>query len=95
MLSVPFGVIGSFWSVFIFDYNISVAVTVGFIDLAGVEIETAIIMLKYIDQRVKEAQPSSMEEFILAVRSSAVSRLWTKIMTVSTIILGLIPIFIT
>lgn len=95
MMSVPFGVIGGFWSVFIFGYNISVAVAVGFIALAGIAIETAIIMLMYIDQRVKEEKPSTMEEFILAVKSGAVSRLRPKVMTVSTIILGLVPVFIT
>lgn len=95
MLSVPFGIIGGFWSVYLFDYNMSVAVAVGFIALAGIAIETAIIMLMYIDQRLQEYPPKSLEDFVFGVKHGALSRLRPKMMTVSTIILGLVPIFLT
>jgi len=95
MLSVPFGVIGGFWMVWLAEYNMSVAVAVGFIALAGIAVETAIIMLLYIDQQMREHPPTTFEDLLDNVRHGAAQRLRPKLMTVGTIILGLIPIFLT
>jgi Cu(I)/Ag(I) efflux system membrane protein CusA/SilA len=95
MLSVPFGVIGGFWWLWLADYNFSVAVAVGFIALAGIAVETAIVMLIYIDHEMREHWPDTFEKLLENVRHGALQRLRPKLMTVSTIILGLIPIFLT
>lgn len=95
MLSVPFGVIGGVWWLWLAGYNLSVAVAVGFIALAGIAVETAIVMLIYIDHQMREHWPKSFEELLENVRHGAIQRLRPKLMTVSTIILGLIPIFMT
>ncbi|MEZ5814237.1 MAG: CusA/CzcA family heavy metal efflux RND transporter [Alphaproteobacteria bacterium] len=95
MLSVPFGVIGGVWWVWLAGYNISVAVAVGFIALAGIAVETAIIMLIYLDQQMREHPVHSFEDLLENVRRGAIQRLRPKLMTVSTVILGLIPIFLT
>ena len=95
MLSVPFGVIGGVWWTWLAGYNVSVAVAVGFIALAGIAVETAIIMLIYLDQQMREHPAHSFEDLLENVRHGAIQRLRPKLMTVSTIILGLIPIFLT
>lgn len=95
MLSVPFGVIGGVWWLWLADYNLSVAVAVGFIALAGIAVETAIVMLIYIDHEMREHWPDTFEKLLENVRHGALQRLRPKLMTVSTIILGLIPIFLT
>jgi len=95
MLSVPFGLIGGFWWVWIAGYNMSVAVAVGFIALAGIATETAVVMMIYIDHEMRMAPPSSMTGLLENIRRGAVQRLRPKLMTVGTIILGLIPIFLT
>ena len=95
MLSVPFGVIGGMWLVWLAGYNLSVAVAVGFIALAGIAVETAIVMLIYIDHEMRAHWPKSFEALQENVRHGAIQRLRPKLMTVSTIILGLIPIFLT
>ncbi|MDP2205342.1 MAG: CusA/CzcA family heavy metal efflux RND transporter, partial [Alphaproteobacteria bacterium] len=95
MLSVPFGVIGGVWWLWLADYNLSVAVAVGFIALAGIAVETAIVMLIYIDHEMREHWPDTFEALLENVRHGAIQRLRPKLMTVSTIILGLIPIFLT
>jgi len=51
MLSLPFGLIGGLWAVYLAGYNLSVAVAVGFIALGGIAVETAVVMLLYIDQQ--------------------------------------------
>lgn len=95
MLSVPFGVIGGVWWLWLAGYNLSVAVAVGFIALAGIAVETAIVMLIYIDHEMREHWPDTFEKLLENVRHGAIQRLRPKLMTVSTIILGLIPIFLT
>ncbi len=95
MLSVPFGVIGGVWFTWLAGYNMSVALSVGFIALAGIAAETAIIMLLYIDHEMRDKWPQNMDELIENVRRGALQRLRPKLMTASTIILGLIPIFLS
>ncbi len=95
MLAVPFGVIGGFWWVWLAGYNMSVAVAVGFIALAGIAVETAIVMLIYIDHQMRDHPPADYAALIENIKHGAVQRVRPKLMTVSVIILGLIPIFLT
>ena len=95
MLSLPFGLIGGLWAVYLAGYNLSVAVAVGFIALGGIAVETAVVMLLYIDQQVREHPPRSRQELLDAVVAGAVMRVRPKLMTVGTIIAGLLPIFFT
>ncbi len=95
MLSVPFGMIGGIWCTWLAGYNISVAVVVGFIALSGIAVETVIIMLIYIDHEMRNSWPAYYEDLIANVRRGALHRLRPKLMTVGTIILGLVPIFLT
>ncbi len=95
MLALPFGLVGGIWTVWLAGYNLSVAVVVGFIALGGIAVETAVIMMLYIDAQVRQAQPNTRCEFLEAINQGAVMRLRPKLMTVLTILIGLTPIFIT
>lgn len=95
MLSLPFGVVGGVWAVYLADYYFSVAVGVGFIALAGIAVETGVIMLLYIDQQVLANKPDSTEELFDAIITGAALRVRPKLMTVATTMVGLTPIFLT
>jgi Cu(I)/Ag(I) efflux system membrane protein CusA/SilA len=95
MLSLPFGLIGGVWALYLADYNFSVAVGVGFIALGGIAAETAVVMLLYIDQQVRQQPPEDRKALFNAVVHGAVLRVRPKLMTVLTILVGLAPIFIT
>lgn len=95
MLSLPFGLIGGVWALYLAGYNFSVAVGVGFIALGGIAAETAVVMLMYIDQQVRQNPPKDLKGLSDAVMHGAVLRVRPKLMTVLTIFVGLAPIFIT
>lgn len=95
MASLPFGLIGGLWAVWLAGYNLSVAVAVGFIALGGIAVETAVIMLLYIDSEVRKAEPQSREDLFAAISKGAAMRVRPKLMTVTTIFAGLAPIFLT
>jgi copper/silver efflux system protein len=95
MLSLPFGLIGGVWMLYLAGYNFSVAVAVGFIALAGIAVETAVVMLIYLDHQVRHHPPRNLNELFDAVMHGAVLRVRPKLMTVSVIIAGLLPIFFT
>jgi Cu(I)/Ag(I) efflux system membrane protein CusA/SilA len=92
LLAVPFSLVGAFWLLWILGYNLSVAVWVGLIALAGLDAETGIVMLLYLDLAWKERQPATREEAREAVVHGAVKRIRPKMMTVATILVGLVPI---
>ena len=100
MLSVPFSLVGGVWLMWLLDYNISVAVAVGFIALAGVAAETGVVMLIYLDHaweaiRAKHAAQGSkpaVADLYAAVMEGAVERVRPKMMTVVAIMAGLLPI---
>src|SRR5439155_1375475 len=96
LLSVPFSLIGAFWLLFILGYNMSVAVWVGLIALAGLDAETGVVMLLYLDhawEKFKAAgRMNSMHDLHDAVIEGAVGRVRPKIMTVCAILFGLLPI---
>lgn len=95
MLSLPFGLIGGLWAVYLASYDMSVAVAVGFIALGGIAVETAIVMLLYIDNQVRAHPPTTRGDLIESIMAGAVMRVRPKLMTVLTIVAGLLPIFFT
>jgi len=100
MLSVPFALVGGIWLMWLLDYNLSVAVAVGFIALAGVAAETGVVMLIYLDHawaatRAKclaSGRAPGPADLYLAVMEGAVERVRPKMMTVVAITAGLLPI---
>ena len=96
MLALPFALVGGVWLMWLLHYNMSVAVAIGFIALAGVAAETGVIMLIYLDQAYHERGESGQlrhrDDLDAAVEAGAVGRVRPKLMTVSAIIMGLVPI---
>ena len=100
MLSVPFALVGGIWLIWLLDYNLSVAVAVGFIALAGVAAETGVVMLIYLEhawdsvQRIKlsDGQAPTTSDLAEAIMEGAVERVRPKMMTVVAIMAGLLPI---
>ena len=95
MLSVPFALVGGVWLMWLLDYNLSVAAAIGFIALAGVAAETGVVMLLYLDHswdaRRSDRRPTESGLYE-AVMEGAVERVRPKLMTVTAIMAGLIPI---
>jgi Cu(I)/Ag(I) efflux system membrane protein CusA/SilA len=100
MLSVPFALTGGLWLLYFMGFNMSVAVAVGFIALAGVAAETGVVMLIYLDhaftsvvgRRQSEGRQISDADLYGAVMEGAVERVRPKMMTVCAIMAGLLPI---
>ena len=96
LLTVPFSLVGAFWLLYVLGYNMSVAVWVGLIALAGVGAETGVVMLLYLDHawdRFKaEGRMNTMKDLHDSVMEGAVQRIRPKIMTVCAILFGLLPI---
>ena len=96
MLSLPFALVGGVWLFYIFGFNTSVAVYVGFIALAGLAAETGVVMLVYLDEAVarykSEGHFHTTADLHQAVIEGAVERVRPKLMTVSTTIIALVPI---
>jgi Cu(I)/Ag(I) efflux system membrane protein CusA/SilA len=100
MLSLPFALVGGFWLMYWMGFNMSVAVAVGFIALAGVAAETGVVMLIYLDNALKETsewrttegQNLTRADLHAAIMEGAVERVRPKMMTVVAIMAGLLPI---
>lgn len=100
MLSLPFALVGGFWLMWWLGFNLSVAVAVGFIALAGVAAETGVVMLIYLDHASREVQAECLlerrsftrEDLYRAIMVGAVERVRPKVMTVVAIMAGLLPI---
>jgi Cu(I)/Ag(I) efflux system membrane protein CusA/SilA len=96
MLSLPFALVGGVWFLWLLGYNWSVAVAIGFIALAGVAAETGVVMLIYLDNawqsRRRSSEPRNLGDLYAAVMEGAVERVRPKLMTVSAIMAGLLPI---
>ncbi len=100
MLSVPFALAGGLWLMWWLGFNLSVAVAVGFIALAGVAAETGVVMLIYLDNAMTELQaereaqgrPFIADDLYAAIMAGAVERVRPKMMTVAAIMAGLLPI---
>jgi Cu(I)/Ag(I) efflux system membrane protein CusA/SilA len=100
MLSVPFALVGGIWLLYALDYNLSVAVAVGFIALVGVAAETGVVMLIYLNTALDEARERcreadrdlTVDDIRTAIMEGAVLRVRPKMMTVVAIMAGLLPI---
>ena len=96
MLAVPFSAVGAIWLLWLLDYNLSVAVWAGLIALLGVDAETGMFMLLYLDlayeERRRRGALRSSDDLQQAIVEGAVKRLRPKVMTVTVMIAGLLPI---
>ncbi len=96
LLAVPFSLVGAFWLLYLCGYQFSVAVAVGLIALAGIDAETGVVMLIYLDQayddRVARGAMNNFNDLIAAVQEGAVQRIRPKMMTMAAILFGLLPI---
>jgi Cu(I)/Ag(I) efflux system membrane protein CusA/SilA len=96
LLAVPFSLIGAFWLVWLLGYQLSVAVWIGLIALAGIDAETGVVMLLYLDEayreRAERGQLRNRADLLAAIREGAVRRLRPKAMTLCAILFGLLPI---
>ena len=96
MLSVPLALVGSFWLLYLNGYNLSVAVWIGLIALAGISAETGVVMLLYLDlaydQWKREGKMRTLADLRDAIYHGAVKRVRPKTMTAAVIVAGLLPI---
>jgi Cu(I)/Ag(I) efflux system membrane protein CusA/SilA len=96
MLSLPFALVGGLWFLWALGYNWSVAVAIGFIALAGVAAETGVVMLIYLDHawraRAASGRQPTLADLYDAVMEGAVERVRPKLMTVTAIMGGLLPL---
>jgi Cu(I)/Ag(I) efflux system membrane protein CusA/SilA len=96
LFSVPFSLVGSIWLLYLLNYNLSVAVWVGIIALAGLAAETGVVMIIYLDEayrrRAEEGKMKDSKDLNEAIIEGAVQRVRPKMMTVMTTIIGLLPL---
>jgi Cu(I)/Ag(I) efflux system membrane protein CusA/SilA len=96
MLAVPFSLIGAIWFLYILNFNVSIAVWVGMIALMGLDAETGVFMLLFLDlsyyDMVRQGRMKTFQDLKEAVIHGAVKRIRPKMMTVTTTFMGLIPI---
>ena len=96
LLAVPFSLVGAFWFMHALDFNLSLAVVIGIIALAGLDAETGMVMLLYLDNsfdRFKEqGRMNSLTDLYAAVHDGAVKRIRPKAMTVAAAMIGLVPL---
>src|SRR5258706_11736355 len=95
-LSIPFALVGSVWLLYLLDYRISTAVLVGIIALVGLAAQTGVVMIVYIDhafiKRLKAGKMNDLNDIIHAHTEGTVLRVRPKLMTVSTMLIGLVPL---
>jgi len=96
LLAVPFSLIGAVWALYLLDYNVSVAVTVGLIALAGLDAETGVVMLLYLSlahrRRVEDGRMVTHADLLAAIVEGAAQRIRPKLMTILVNIVGLAPV---
>ena len=96
LLSIPFALVGSVWLMWLLDYRVSTAVWVGIIALTGLAAQTGIVMIVYIDnafhKRQAEGRINNLKDIIAAHMEGTVQRVRPKLMTVSTMLIGLVPL---
>ena len=100
MLSIPFGLVGGIWLVYVLDYNMSVAVAVGFIALAGMAAEIGVLVLSFIDVEVAALRMSQLgaltkEQIRNAVQTATSRRVRPVVMTAVSTMAGLLPIMLS
>jgi len=94
MGALPLALVGGIWLLFGLDYQLSVAVVVGFIALAGVAAEFGVVMLVYLDQAMQRHRPATLAQLHEAVIDGAVLRVRPKAMTVAVVVAALLPIMV-
>jgi copper/silver efflux system protein len=96
LLSIPFALIGSVWLMWLLDYRLSTAVWVGIIALVGLAAQTGIVMIVYIDhafqRRKAQGLIRNLDDIVAAHMEGTVQRVRPKLMTVSTMLIGLVPL---
>ncbi|MFO0833751.1 MAG: efflux RND transporter permease subunit [Phycisphaerales bacterium] len=96
MLAVPFSLVGAFWFMHALDFNLSLAVVIGIIALAGLDAETGMVMLLYLDNSFdrfrQQGRMASLADLYAAVHDGAVKRIRPKAMTVAAAFIGLVPL---
>jgi Cu(I)/Ag(I) efflux system membrane protein CusA/SilA len=96
LVSVPFALVGSLWTLFLCGYSLSAPVWVGLLSALGLAMQTAVVMVVYIDQAfhrsIREGRLKSREDVILAHAEGTVQRLRPKVMTITTMAAGLLPL---
>ena len=96
LLAVPFSLVGAFWFIYALGYNLSVATWVGLIALAGLDAETGVVMLLYLDMAydmwTRKGRMNSCGDLVQSIHHGAVRRIRPKIMTIASTIVGLLPI---
>ena len=96
LLSVPFALVGSVWALWLLSYNLSTAVWVGVIALVGLAAQTGVVMIVYIDhayeRRLRAGQINSLEDIVEAHAEGTIQRVRPKLMTVGTMLIGLVPL---
>src|SRR6185436_1385870 len=94
LISVPFALVGSFWTLYLLDYRLSAPVWVGLLSVVGLAMQTGVVMVVYIDEafhrRVREGRLRTRDDIIDAHAEGTVRRLRPKIMTISTMAAGLL-----
>jgi len=95
-LTVPLSLVGGFWLLYLFDYNLSVAVGVGFIGLVGITTEIGVVLVVFLEESISrfeaEGRLQTKEDMNTAVREGAVRRVRPIVMTVTSTMAGLFPI---
>ncbi len=100
--TLPFALTGGAWMLYLLDFNLSIAVGIGFIALSGIAVETAVVMIVYLNQSYRAALQAielhdrrlTREELSESVIEGAVMRVRPKIMTVASVIFGLLPVLL-
>jgi Cu(I)/Ag(I) efflux system membrane protein CusA/SilA len=94
MVAVPLSLVGGIWLVYWLGFELSVAVVVGFLALAGIAAEFGVVMMVYLDEAVKRHRPTTRQQLREAVIEGAVQRVRPKAMTAAVIIAGMLPIML-
>jgi len=96
LVSVPFALVGSFWTLYLLDYRLSAPVWVGLLSVVGLAMQTGVVMVVYIDdafrRRVREGRMRSREDVVAAHAEGTVRRLRPKVMTIATMAAALMPL---
>jgi Cu(I)/Ag(I) efflux system membrane protein CusA/SilA len=96
LASVPFALVGSFWTLYLLGYPLSAPVWVGLLSVVGLAMQTGVVMVVYIDEafyrRVREGRLRSREDIVAAHAEGTVQRLRPKIMTITTMAVSLLPL---
>jgi Cu(I)/Ag(I) efflux system membrane protein CusA/SilA len=98
-VSVPFALVGSFWTLFLLNYPLSAPVWIGLLSVVGLAMQTGVVMVVYIDlafyERVASGRIETRDDIVAAHREGTVLRLRPKIMTITTMAAGLLPLLWT